>query len=696
MMSHVDPHSSAQPARSSRTTDDDAAHSDWDQLEKFVVQLQDLAHTATDADQFYRELLDGCVTLLAAAGGVVWEPAPNGRWQARQQAGDEQTLGEVIAAEDAPHLNLLQAVQQQADSTIVQPHSDGPQAGANPTDAVLVLAPVLDTSEADDHRQVLAIVELLMRSGSSPAVQQGWRELLETVAAIAGEFHLRQQLRRLRDERKSHDDSLMLMRRLQQASGLQQLGYEIANEGRRYVGADRLTVIVRQAGKWKVLAASGVERVEPRADTTKQLQELAAATSDWGEPIEYSDASPEATADLPSELASLIARHADQAQTRRLVATPLGNASSSEERTSPVGKEAAVLIAEAFSTDEQAFSRQQVLELASLCEPAFRQAVARDRFPMRSCLRWADRWQYARETWGLSKLATAALAVALMIAALMFVQVDYEVEAPATLRPTVERDVFATTDGKVADVRIAHGEQVSAGDVLAVLDDPQLLLEVQRVEGEIATTRKRLEAIAVARTDRQVREETKSDELPLSAEAEQLEKQLASLQLQQQILTRRREALTLRSPIDGTVLTLDVQNLLRMRPVERGQVLFTVADTSAGWQLEAQVPQDRIGAVVSAQRQTDEQLPVRFRVAGETERTYRGRLGAISTTAVLDTQHLDQESPGFQATIQVDDESQLLARPGMNAQVRIDCGSRSLGYVWLHDIWQTVYSWLVF
>lgn len=696
MMSHVDPHSSAQPARSSRATDGDAAHSDWDQLEKFVLQLQDLARTTTDVDQFYRELLDGCVTLLAAAGGVVWEPAPHGRWQPRQQAGDEQTLSEVTAAEATQHLNLLQAIQQQADSTIVQPHGDGPHAGANPTGAVLVLAPVLDTSEPNGQHQVLAIVELLMRSGSGPAVQQGWRELLETVAAIAGEFHLRQQLRRFRHDRQSHDDSLMLMRRLQQASGLQQLGYEIANEGRRYVGADRLTVIVRQVGKWKALAASGVERVEPRADTTKQLQALAAATSDWGEPIEYSDTSPESMADLPSELASLIARHADQAQTRRLVATPLGKASSPDDNTSTTGKAAAVLIAEAFSTDEQAFSHQQVLELASLCEPAFRQTVAMDRFPMRSCLRWADRWQYARETWGLSKLATAALAAALVIAALMFVQVDYEVEAPAILRPTVERDVFATTNGKVAEVRIAHGEQVSAGDVLAVLDDPQLLLEVQRVEGEIATTRKRLEAIAVARTDRQVREETKSDELPLSAEAEQLEKRLASLQLQQQILTRRREALTLRSPIDGIVLTLDVQNLLRTRPVERGQVLFTVADTSAGWQLEAEVPQDRIGEVVNAQRQTDEQLSVRFRVAGETERTYGGRLDAISATAVLDTQRLDQESPAFQATIHVDNQAQLIARPGMNAQVRIHCGSRSLGYVWLHDIWQTVYCWLVF
>ena len=171
----------------------------------------------------------------------------------------------------------------------------------------------------------------------------------------------------------------------------------------------------------------------------------------------------------------------------------------------------------------------------------------------------------------------------IVVAMLSLVHVDYEVEAPATLRPRIERDVFASTDGKISEIEIAHGDQVKAGEVLAVLQDPKLLLEVQRVTGEIATTRKRLEAIAVARTDRQVREETNSEKLPLSAEAEQLEKRLTSLRLQQQILAKRREALTLRSPIDGTVLTLDVQNQLHTRPVQRGQVLFTVADTTAGW-----------------------------------------------------------------------------------------------------------------
>ena len=233
--------------------------------------------------------------------------------------------------------------------------------------------------------------------------------------------------------------------------------------------------------------------------------------------------------------------------------------------------------------------------------------------------------------------------------ALVLVRVDHEIEAPATLQPRVEREIFATTSGKVTDLRVTHGDKVASGDVLAVLHDPQLELEVQRVDGEIATTRKRLEAIAVARTDRQVREEVGNEKLPLSAESEQLEKRLASLRSQQEILDRRREALTLCSPIAGTILTLDVQNLLNTRPVERGQVLLKVADTTAGWRMIADVPQDRISYLVAAQEQESEKLSVRFRVAGDSQNTYSGHLKSISTAAVLDTDALDQESPSLQS-----------------------------------------------
>ncbi len=661
---------------------------DWRQLEAFVDQLHASARAPIEAQQFYRELLEGCVTLLAAEGGAVWVPGRGGRWRVVCGVNCE------TASDGASPNELLQAVAGSAEPQIVLPGSRCVVGGENPTALVLALAAVHEACASEGKTiSTNAVIELHLRPGSSPEVQDGWRELLATVAQVAAEFHVHEQLRALRAEREFYDQSLALTRRFQQTTDLRQTAFEIANEGRRFVGADRLSVLVRRGKSWQLLATSGVDRVEARADVAKRLQLLAAATANWGEPLEYAD---DFHDDLPPEFAELVEKHVDESQARRLVVVPIDEIEREGDDRARQSRVASVLVVEQFTGDVEDFSRQRVLEFAGLCEPALRQAVELDRFPVRSCLRWADRWAEVREKWGLTKLTVASAAIVAVLLALVFVQVDFEVEAPATLSPVVERDVFASTDGKVVDVRIAHGEQVAAGDVLAVLDDPQLSLDAERIAGEIATTRKRLEAIAVARTDRQVREDDSGETLPLAAEAVQLKKRLASLRSQQEIFERRREALTLRSPIAGTVLTLDVQNLLQTRPVERGQVLFTVADTSSGWQLLAEMPQDRIGHIVAAQRQGDVPLASRFRLTGEPEQIYAGHVESISTAAVLDTAGLEQESPAFEVKIAVDENHLPLARPGMNAQVRILCGRRSLGYVWLHDIWETVVSWLVF
>lgn len=666
-------------------------NADWQQLEKFIEQLHDWSRAPIEPPEFYHRLLDGCVTLLAASGGAVWLSTERGGWQPTCQIEADQLLGdaEVLAS----HANLLQNVATTTAPLVLQPNSRGTAGEKNPTSLVLALSAVAGSSGTDDDTH--AIVELFFQSGSSPAVQLGWQELLITVCQLASEYHVYQQLRKLRGERGFYDQALTLMRRFQRTTDLRQTAFEIANEGRGFAAADRLSVVMRQGQRWQLLAASGADRIESRADATKRLQMLAASTADWGEPLEYADAKPSENAELPPELAELIEKHVDESQARRLVAVPIefDHGENDQPQRSRV---AAVLIAEQFSSEGAALSRERVLELAELCAPALRQARQLDRFPVRNCLRWADHWTQVCEAWGLTKLTLAAAVVLAVLAALVLVPYDFEVEASATIVPLVERDIFATTDGKVAEVRIVHGQQVEANEVLAVLQDPQLSLDVERVQGEIETTRKRLEAIAVARTDRKVREETTNEKLPLSAEAEQLEKRLASLQKQQEILARRREALTLRSPIAGQVLTLDVQNLLLTRPVARGQVLFTVADTTAGWRLAADLPQDRIGHVVAAQHELGQQLPVRFRLAGDTERTFSAHLDSISTTAVLDTTELDQASPAFEVLVAVDENELFVARPGMNAQVRIHCGRRSLGYVWLHDVWDAVYSWWVF
>ncbi len=676
----------------------DAIDTGWQQLEEFVDRLHALARAPVDAATFYRQLLEGCATTLAATGGAVWRQEVPGRWQVVHQINLDQVADRADAQTHAAHLALLQQAAKADQPLILSPRSGSGATPTNPTDAVIAIAAVDDLATVDeisDGRKPQAIVELFLRTGSSPAAQEGWSELLSTVCQIAADFHLLDQLRTLRSERRLERQSVALLERIHGPTDLQQTAFEIANEGRRFTAADRLSLVVRRGKTWQLLAASGVDRIETRADVTKRLEELADKAACWGEPIEFADTAADGQIEpLPPDLLHVVEQHLDQSHARRLVVVPIDWPNATDD--SPARRCSAVLVAEQFNATADELSRQLVVELAQMSASALRHVLQLDRFPLRGALRWADRWQRLTQSWGLTRVGVAIAAVVTLMAALVLIRTDFEIAAPATLVPRVERNVFATANGTILEVRVKHGDQVESGDVLAVLDDPQLALDTQRVRGEINATTKRLEAIAVSRTDRRVQEEASNEQLSLSAEAEQLRRRLESLKQQLKILDRRRASLALRSPIAGQVLTLDIYNLLIGRPVERGQAIFAIADLNKGWKLLAEVDQDRIGHVVAARQGESTELPVRFRLAGELGLTFTGQVESVAAITVLKTDDLDQCPPAVPVHIVVDAIDLPAARPGMNAEVRIDCGRRSLGYVWLHEACETVYSWLVF
>lgn len=665
----------------------------WHQLEKLVDRMHELARSPIAVAEFYRQLLDGCVTMLAADGGAVWQRTDTGRWTTLHQIRLAATLGaEGTEGNDTSnaHEELLDRLAKHEEVILLPPESGGDDGLENPTRATILAGSVPAESGST------VVIELLLPPGCSPDVQQGWQELLETVRQIAADYHAWDDYRRLRAEQTFHSHSLALLRRVHGRADLRATAFEVANEGCRLLEADRLSVLVRRGKRWQLLAVSGADHVDPRADTAKSLRNIAEWSARWGDPIDYMEN--ESLNDLPDSLAELMAAHVDQSQARRVVAVPLEFTAPESElnRNNRKKSPTAVLIAEQFQSEAESLSRERIVELAHLCQPALQQAMRLDRFGLRGILRWSDRLAEAGWLRSLSKTLVIGGVIAALIAALVLVETDFEIEASARLVPLVEQDIFAAADGTVRTIHIEHGDTVETGDLLATLDDPQLVLDLQRVRGEIDTTHKRLEAIAVARTDRQVRENEQKESLTLSAEAEQLQQKLQSLERQEEILLGRQQALEIRSPIAGTILTLDVQDLLATRPVARGQVLFTVADSSAGWKLMADVPQDRIGHVLEAAANSNEDLGIRYRISGDVDHTYNGQLAEIKEVAVLDTTDLGQEQPAIQAEISLIDDVPAAARPGMTAEVRIHCGQRSLGYVWLHDVWETVYRWVVF
>jgi multidrug efflux pump subunit AcrA (membrane-fusion protein) len=226
-------------------------------------------------------------------------------------------------------------------------------------------------------------------------------------------------------------------------------------------------------------------------------------------------------------------------------------------------------------------------------------------------------------------------------------------------------------------------------------------LELKRVDGELETAQRQLDAVRATRTNQAIRDANPVDAYRLSAEERELQQRLENLRSELDLLNRERERLLVTSPIAGRVLTWDVANRLVARPVERGEVLVTVADLTADWQLELEVPDDRIGYVLAARQELQPELPVHYRLSSDDRQQHAGHIAEICQTANVPDDTATTPAPTVMVKVALDslklsEQARRELRPGVSARAQIECGRRAIGYVWLHDLWDTAIEWLRF
>jgi multidrug efflux pump subunit AcrA (membrane-fusion protein) len=694
------------PAHLSTTGDrrgDSEPHA-WNELEEVFAELGNMARSAVTPPEFYRTVLAECLRALSAAGGVVWlrrggsfQPVTQVRWPAAEWSRDEDSR-------QAHDQLLAQAASRGSVTTVAPQSTQRDEPAVNPTKHLLVLGPV--NVRAENGAAVTpAIVELLVEPDASPSTVRGIEQFLTAICELAADYHSFAELRRLREEDDYRSQLLRLSTEVHRQLGLAETAYTVANEGRRLVGCDRLSVVAARGKRSRVLATSGVSRTERRSGTVRRIEQLAELVRRCDEPAFYDDGHCD---DLPP-VATALEQHAEESHARQIAAIPLhrpadpagdGDAAAAEKnRPRRHDHPLFVLVAEQFDARHGELSRDRLVEVAAVCATALYNAEQVDRLPLGWLLRPLGEAKYWVGT-HLSRTLLAVAAIGACLAALVLVPADFHVESPGTMQPVVQRDVFAPRGGLVDEVLVTHGAQVTAGQPLVRLRDPVLDLELKRVDGELETAQRQLDAVRATRTNREVRDANPTDAYRLSAEERELQQRLTNLRNELQLLNRDRDALVVASPIAGRVLSWDMDNRLMARPVERGEVLATVADLSADWQLALEVPDDRIGYVLAAQQTLQKDLPVRFRLSSDDREQHTGHIVEVSQTADVNASEGETApSPTVLVKVVPDDmqlseASRRELRPGVSARAQIDCGRRSLGYVWLHDIWDAAMEWL--
>jgi multidrug efflux pump subunit AcrA (membrane-fusion protein) len=293
----------------------------------------------------------------------------------------------------------------------------------------------------------------------------------------------------------------------------------------------------------------------------------------------------------------------------------------------------------------------------------FWKLLSRHRLTRRA--RYASRWK-----WALGIVTVVGLLLAIVPA-------RFTVEGQAVLQPASQRNVFAALDGEVNAVYVEHGDLVKAGDVIAELRNTDLDVRIAEVLGQRRAAQEQLATTQRMRHDTKLAAEERDR---LSGQVQQVEEQLRGLEEQYKLLTAKREQLVVRSPIAGRVITWNVRRQLLHRPVVTGQTLVTIADVTGPWELEVYLPESRLGHLAAARDEHDHSLSVEYLLAADPTVRRQGTVRAVDASAQL------HEPYGHGVRVLVDLDSSELERPksGATATARIDCGQRSLGYVWLH------------
>ena len=576
------------------------------------------------------------------------------------------------------HAMLLKKTLGSGTPVLVPPQSGAPddaEAG-NPTDYLVLLGPVMI------DQQVQGIVEVFQRSGAGPATQRGYLRFVVEMCEIVGDFLKSRRLR-------SFTDRESLWQKLESFIGAVHIGldprgtsYTIANEARRLIECDRVSVARRTGTKFRIEAVSGSDNIDPRASTVRDLGRLATAVAATREPIWYTGDSD----DLPPQIETALQTYLDQSHAKMVAVLPLKKAIDEAApvpgQKQPVPEVVGALVVENIEDNRvDPAMRQRVDVVVQHSSSALSNAEEHNSLFLMPLWRAIGKAKWIIQGRTLPKTIAIASAIAAVILALILVRADFDLKGDGELQPEFRQEVFARVDGLVHSVP-KHLQRVSEGELLVTMKSTEIEAEFERLLGERNTVVEQIETVERKLVQRGLREE---DETQNQGDLDSLEAQKLSLDEQIRIYQDKLDNLQVLSPMNGVVVTWKMEDLLLRRPVKTGQKLMTVVDPDGPWELDVFMAESRMGHINrnwNDAQANGEKLKVTYILATDPGNEFEGEVVDIHGAADV---HED-EGNTVRLRVEINKDELPELRPGTGVTAKVHCGRRPIGYVWLHDL----------
>ncbi|OYP35806.1 efflux RND transporter periplasmic adaptor subunit [Rhodopirellula sp. MGV] len=664
------------------------ANDDWSEIEQFIAGVTELSQLPQSLPEFASNAIQRTVELLDAIAGAIWVANQAGEIRCVASAATTNEHGTLSAFESSAHHQFLQRIASNVEVSSLQVPAGDSESGEA---SCWIAAPC----RLQDHS--LAIVEVAQRGDLAADAKAGHERLLAIVGQLMESFSQRQEIRLHQQHHATSQQQARFVRLIHSSLDLERCAYRVANEGRLLIGCDRLSVAVNQGHRCRVMAISGIDSIDRKSPLVDAMQSLVDAVSPSKRWLHYRGS----TESLPPQFHDAIECFVNEADTHSFDVVPIIADEAAIDPTDEAKSSGTLLgmlvverlrlhsSVESVSSDESDLE-QRIIAVSQAVVPALSNALDYESLPLlhlSKMLRRAKGFASHRPgRW----LSAAGVAITLIIV-MWIVQIPFSVHSPGKASPSLRRHVFAPFDGEVVELLCSYDEAVVAGQTLVQLRNRALELELQQLLGDYQSTEKKLLAIASARVQSERSRDNPVEGTRLAAEEQEQRQRLENLTAEMSLLKRQLAELQIKSPIDGQLLTWDPANLLADRPVARGQRLLTVADLSGPWEIELEIPERSAGHLVELMRSPDSQRDVAFSIASDRSEVFVGTLIELSTRTDVG-QH---DNLITRATVAVPDDAKNLMRPGASIRCRIDCGTRSIGFVWFHEIYEAIRSWII-
>ncbi len=449
------------------------------QIQRLFEEVSRLSELDLLPADFFGEFLKRVLTALAAPAGAIWMRTPQGNLQLQYQI-NLQNLG-LNRSDEArqSHEELLRGAFQKPRPLHLPPHSssgpaeNGQAAPGNPTDLLLLLVPIQVENQVD------GLLEVWQDPNRNPAAVNGFLQFMVEMAQLGSRYLRNRLMRQMAGQQSLWTQLESFSRQIHTSLNPVETSYIVANEGRRLIDCDRVSIGLRYARKVRVEAVSGADVVERRSSLVQLMQKLFDRVMNWGEKLVYTGNKEEG---LPPDVMEALNEYLAESNSKLLVVLPL-----KDDRDKDVKRAMrAVMMMECFepqASSEQLLARVDVV--SKHATSALYNAVEHRRIPFRFV--WMPLAKLQEGLGGQAQAIAWAVAagVLALVAALIFIPWELRMEAMGGLQPVERATIYSPGKGEVVNLDLKPGSQVRPEAYLIKMKDPDLVAEIVKLKSEI-------------------------------------------------------------------------------------------------------------------------------------------------------------------------------------------------------------------